>query len=158
MKNTFIKICGFLVLLSLLPVLTQEQNTLPTVVSIGDGDTLRLRQAGMLSTIRLGCMDAPETTQQPYGQQSTARLKQLLPIGTTVEVREITRDHYGRTVAEIYVNKQSVNLQMVREGQAAVFHQYLSGCSEVKHQYLQAQSQAIAKKLGFWNQRTSVKS
>ena len=41
-----------------------------TVISIGDGDTIRVRQAGRAITVRLACIDAPETAQSPYGQQA----------------------------------------------------------------------------------------
>ncbi len=90
------------------------------------------------------------------GQQSTSRLKQLLPLGTLVQVRTITRDRYGRTVAESYVGKQSINLQMVKEGQAVVYRQYLQGCAATKDQYLQAEAQAKKQRLGFWNQQSRV--
>ncbi len=103
--------------------LALAQTTPATVVTIGDGDTLRIRQSGQVTTIRLSCVDAPERAQAPWGQQSTSKLKQLLPLGTTVQVREITRDRYGRTVAELYVGKRSINLQMVKDGQAVVYNQ-----------------------------------
>ncbi len=132
------------------------QSTPATVVSIGDGDTLRVRQSGQVTTIRLACVDSPERAQSPWGQQSTSRLKQLLPLKTAVQVRTITRDRYGRTVAELYVGKQSVNLQMVKDGQAVVYRQYLSGCAATKDQYLQAEAQAKKQRLGFWNQQSPV--
>ncbi len=136
------------------PVLAE--NAEPTVVSIGDGDTLRISQAGQITTIRLGCIDAPERAQSPWGRQSTSRLKQLLPPGKAVQVREITRDRYGRTVAELYLGKQSVNLEMVKEGQAVVYRQYLDECAVTKDQYLQAEAQAKQKRLGFWNQKSPI--
>ena len=138
------------------PSLAIAQTTPATVVSVGDGDTLRIRQSGQAATIRLACVDAPERAQSPWGQQSTSRLKQLLPLGTAVQVRTITRDRYGRTVAELYVSKQSINLQMLKAGQAVVYRQYLNGCSATKNQYLQAETQARQKRLGFWNQRSPV--
>jgi micrococcal nuclease len=140
------------------PVVTTSiaQNALPQVVSVGDGDTLRVRLQGKIITIRLGCIDAPETAQTPWGEQSAKRLQQLLPAGQAVQIREIDRDRYGRTVAELYLGNQSVNLMMVKEGQAVVYPQYLSGCSETKEQYLQAETQAKAQKLGFWNQASPV--
>ncbi len=64
----------------------------------------------------------------------------ILPLRTAVQVRTITRDRYGRTVAELYVGKRSINLQMVKDGQAVVYRQYLSGCAATKDQYLQAQT------------------
>ncbi len=140
----------------LAPLSAVAQNTPATVVSIGDGDTLRIRESGQITTIRLGCVDAPERAQSPWGQQSTSRLKQLLPPGKPVQVREIDRDRYGRTIAELYVGKRSINLQMVREGQSVVYRQYLSGCAATKDQYLQAETKARQKRLGFWNQQSPV--
>ncbi len=45
---------------------------------------------------------------------------------------------------------------MVKEGEAVVYRQYLSGCSATKDQYLQAEAQARQKRLGFWNQKSPV--
>lgn len=110
------------------------------------------RTQGKTITIRLGCIDSPELAQKPWGEQARNRLLLLLPPGIAVKVREIDRDRYGRTVAELYLGNRSVNLQMVEEGQAVVYRQYLSGCAATKDQYLQAQTQAQQKRLGFWNQ------
>ena len=82
--------------------------TTATVVSTGDGDTLRVKSQGKVVTIRMACIDAPETGQRPWGQQSAAKLKQLLPAGKVVQIRSIEQDRYGRTVAELYLGKQSV--------------------------------------------------
>ncbi len=109
-----------------------------------------------MTTVRLACVDSPERAQSPWGQQSTSRLKQLLPPGKPVQIRTIMRERYGRTVAELYIGKQSVNLQMVKEGQAVVYHQYLEGCAATKDQYLQAEAQAKKQRLGFWNQKSPV--
>ncbi len=155
MKSLLVKVSLVFPLL-LTPLSAIAQTTSATVVSIGDGDTLRIRQSGQVTTIRLSCVDTPERAQSPWGQQSTSRLKQLLPAGKAVQVREITRDHYGRTVAELYVGKQSINLQMVKDGQAAVYRQYLKGCTATKDQYLQAEAQAKQRRLGFWNQKCQL--
>jgi micrococcal nuclease len=135
---------------------TVAQNELPQVLSVGDGDTLRVRQGGQTITVRLGCIDAPESTQTPWGQHSASRLKQLLPAGQAVQMREIERDRYGRTVAELFLGNQSVNLMMVREGQAVVYTQYIDNCAATKDQYLAAEAQAKAQRLGFWNQDNPV--
>ena len=37
-----------------------------TVLSVGDGDTLRVDDRGKRLTIRLACIDAPEMAQGPY--------------------------------------------------------------------------------------------
>ena len=155
MKNLFFQALLFFPLL-LSPSLAIAQTTPATVVSVGDGDTLRIRQSGQAATIRLACVDAPERAQSPWGQQSTSRLKQLLPPGTAVQIRTITQDRYGRTVAELYVGKQSFNLQMVKEGQAVVYRQYLQGSADTKDQYLQAEAQAKKQRLGFCNQQSPI--
>jgi len=63
-----------------------------TVVSVGDGDTIRVNQDGENITIRLVCTDAPETAQIPWGQQSAAKLKELLPVGQAVTLRVVDRE------------------------------------------------------------------
>jgi micrococcal nuclease len=155
-KKAVITALAFTLLLTPGSVPAAAQNTLPSVVSVGDGDTLRVRSQGKTITVRLGCIDAPEIAQKPWGEQSRNRLRQLLPQGTSVQMREISLDRYGRTVAEVFLGNQSVNLQLVNEGQAVVYRQYLSGCATTKNQYLQAEAQAKQKKLGFWNQSNPV--
>jgi len=52
--------------------------TAATVLSIGDGDTIRVSRQGLPITIRLACIDAPEMAQSPYGQQSRNYLQTRL--------------------------------------------------------------------------------
>ena len=49
------------------------QGVKATVLSIGDGDTIRVRQAGKALTVRLACIDADESAQTPYGLKSQRR-------------------------------------------------------------------------------------
>ena len=41
------------------------QSRRAVVLSIGDGDTIRVRQGDRVLTVRLACIDAPETAQGP---------------------------------------------------------------------------------------------
>lgn len=125
-----------------------------TVVSVGDGDTLRVGGNNAATTVRLACIDAPEMRQTPYGQMSRDRLRQLLPAGTSVQLREISRDRYGRVVAEVSAQGKSINLQLVEEGYAVVYRQYLRGCD--REQYLAAEGRARAARQNFWNQDNPV--
>jgi micrococcal nuclease len=125
------------------------------IVSVGDGDTIRLSRGSEILTIRLACIDAPEMSQKPYGEQAKARLQQLLPVGKTIEYRPITLDRYGRWVAEIFDGNNNVNQTLVTEGHAVVYRQYLGDCSEQKN-YLQAEKKAMDNKLNFWNQSNPV--
>jgi micrococcal nuclease len=93
--------------LLLIPIRALAQNSLPIVVSVGDGDTLRVRSQGKTITIRLGCIDAPETKQQPWGEQSAARLKQILPPGTAAQVREIDLDYSSKSRVNVSASESS---------------------------------------------------
>ena len=118
-----------------------------TVVSIGDGDTIRVRMGHELITVRLACIDAPETAQQPYGKQSRAYLLQRLPVGTTVTLNQRGSDRYGRIVAEVY-RQINVNLVMVEDGQAFAYRQYLNRCDA--REYLDAEDRASRRRYGVW--------
>jgi len=118
------------------------------LVSVGDGDTIRVATAnGKRLTIRLACVDAPETAQGYAGTDSRASLSQFLQ-GATLEIRPQTTDRYGRTVAEVYANGRNVNLAMVQSGQAFAYRKYLSGCDQSA--YLSAEQAAERRGLGVW--------
>lgn len=122
-----------------------------TVVSVGDGDTLRVDRAGRRLTIRLACIDAPESA-QPGGAESTAYLRQLLPAGQMVGVRQVDIDFFGRTVAELYRNGASVSVAMVQAGHAVVYPRYLDGCPMSRVALLAAEAEAKAARRNFWSQ------
>jgi endonuclease YncB( thermonuclease family) len=120
-----------------------------TVLSIGDGDTIRMRQAGRAVTVRLACIDAPETAQSPYGQQARRYLQQRLPIGREVTLDIKTTDRYGRTVAEVF-SGVNINLALVEDGQAFAYRQYLGGCDA--KEYLDAEYRASRRRTGVWKE------
>ncbi|MGB5241591.1 MAG: thermonuclease family protein, partial [Prochlorococcaceae cyanobacterium] len=90
-----------LALVVALPAEGSAQTGQAEVLSIGNGDTIRVRQGGRAITVRLACIDAPETAQSPWGQQARRYLQQSLPIGREVSLEVKTTDRYGRTVAEV---------------------------------------------------------
>jgi endonuclease YncB( thermonuclease family) len=123
------------------------QGVKATVLSIGDGDTIRVRQAGKALTVRLACIDAPETAQTPYGLKSRQYLQQRLPIGREVSLDIKTTDRYGRSVAEV-ISEININLALVEDGQAFAYRQYLSGCDA--KEYLDAEYRASRRRYGVW--------
>ena len=127
--------------------LAQQQGLSATVLSIGDGDTIRVRQAGKALTVRLACIDAPETAQSPYGQQARSYLQQRLPVGLEVRLEVKTTDRYGRSVAEV-ISDININLVLVEDGQAFAYRQYLSGCDA--KEYLDAEYRASRRRYGIW--------
>lgn len=139
---------GALLVLAALPVAAS------TVLSIGDGDTLRVVEGSRRATIRLACIDAPETAQAPYGISSRAELQRLAPVGSGVILRVLTTDRYGRTVAEVIRGGVNVNLAMVRSGQAFAYRQYLAQCDQAA--YLAAEKQAESGRFGIWSVRGGI--
>ena len=123
------------------------QGVSTTILSIGDGDTIRVRQAGKALTVRLACIDAPETAQSPYGQQARTYLQQRLPIGRKVSLEVKATDRYGRTVAEV-IDGININLALVEAGLAFAYRQYLGGCDA--NAYLEAEERASSSRLGVW--------
>ena len=129
-----------------LPWLRRQASELPgcRVASIYDGDTLRVQCGTEKLKVRLHCIDAPELSQRPWGQESRAYLHRITP--GTVTLRRVDTDRYGRIVGEVFDGERSINLEMVRAGQAAVFARYCSARA-----YYRAQHDARAAGLGIWS-------
>lgn len=109
------------------------QRSSATVLSIGHGDTLRVRQGAKPLTVRLACIDAPEAAQSPYGPQARRYLQQRLPL--------------GRPVAEV-ISDINVGVVMVEDGQAFAYRRYLGGWDA--KEYLDAESRASKRRYGVW--------
>lgn len=120
-----------------------------TVVSVGDGDTIRVRQGGETTTVRLACIDAPEMRQPTYGELAKQQLQTLLPVNTLVSLRPVDTDRYGRLVAEVFRSDRNVNLSLVASGHAVAYRRYLSICDA--ETYLNAEVIAQQNSLVFWS-------
>ena len=152
MNDSALRLCSAIGVLGLgwlgvQPGLAQPQGLSATVLSIGDGDTIRVRQSGRAVTVRLACIDAPETAQSPHGQQARSYLQQRLPVGREVRLEVKTTDRYGRSVAEV-ISDININLVLVEDGQAFAYRQYLSGCDA--KEYLDAEYRASRRRYGVW--------
>ena len=131
------------------PAAVVAQGAPATVLSIGDGDSLRVSTGGRAITIRLACIDAPETAQNPWGQQARQQLQALAPVGGAVMVRRKATDRYGRSVAEITRGGRSINQALVTSGAAFVYWAYISGCD--RQRYSRLESEARLQRLGVWS-------
>jgi micrococcal nuclease len=47
-----------------------------------------------------------------------------------IALRPSETDKYKCLVAEVFVGDRNINVNMVQEGQAVVYHQYLKSCLE----------------------------
>lgn len=123
------------------------------VLSVGDGDTLRIVKGNENVTVRLACIDSPEMAQD-FGQSAKERLQALLPVNTPVSIRTVDTDRYGRTVAEIFSQGRNINLRLVESGHAVVYRQYLSNCDRTS--YLNSEAIAQQNRLAFWSLPTPM--
>lgn len=127
-----------------------------TLVSVGDGDTIRVMDKnGKILTVRLACIDAPETAQGQSGADATQGLKALLATGSPLDLRPKSSDKFGRTVAEVYAGGRNVNLEMVRLGFAYAYRDYLKGCDAKA--YTKAEEQAERDRQGVWGRENETK-
>ena len=120
-----------------------------TVLSVGDGDTITITNGAQKIRVRLACIDAPETSQTPYGMESRKALQTLLPIGAEVTVRSKATDRYGRTIGEVLKGGTNINQSLVGSGNAFVYWQYISGCD--RQTYSRLENDARLKRIGVWS-------
>lgn len=117
------------------------------VTSISDGDTLALLVPDGASyrqvKVRLGEIDTPES-RQPYGERAKQTLSDLT-FGKPARVVVQDTDKYGRTVGRVYVGNLDVNAEMIRQGAAWAYRQYLKDQS-----LLRLEAEAKAAKRGLW--------
>lgn len=136
-----------------LAVAHQVEGVRATVLSVGDGDTLRVRLGAERRTVRLACIDAPELSQRPQGPRARERLRQLAPGGAQVRLAVKATDRYGRLVAEVFTTA-NLNLALVEQGAVFVYPQYLKQCDGPA--YRAAERRASRRRLGVWRQEGGI--
>ena len=101
-----------------------------SLISVSDGDTIRVDVGGQVEPVRLILIDTPETHDpnnppECYGSEATAFLEELLPAGSDLylETDVSERDRFGRLLRYIWLDRGDevylVNEAMVRSGYAA---------------------------------------
>jgi endonuclease YncB( thermonuclease family) len=119
------------------------------VMSVHDGDTIRVRNGSRTEKVRFACVDAPEL-KQPLGVQSRDYLRQLIAAsGDRVALKVVGKKSYGRMVAEVYTGGKLVQLEQVQSGTVYVYQKYLSNCPSAA---VLEEGQEIAQQqhLGVW--------
>ena len=81
------------------------------VTKIIDGDTFKT--ASRKNPVRLANVDAPEKG-KPGSTKVTEALSKMIK-GEKVRIDTVSRDKYGRTVANVYVGRESVNKKMQKK-------------------------------------------
>lgn len=132
-----------------------------TVTKVSDGDTIRITTAGQTKLrVRLYGIDAPETPKvnahsgqvnkpgQPYGVESWRALEDKIK-GQQVRLDVLDIDKYRRMVGIVWLGDRNINLEMIREGHAEAFMEYLK--PPYRAQFLEAEREAKSARRGIWS-------
>ncbi|MDM7456452.1 MAG: thermonuclease family protein [Tepidimonas sp.] len=135
---------------------SQASTQTVTVVSVHDGDTVRVRDArGQEQTVRLATIDAPELD-QPYGPQAREALRERA-LGRAATLEPRGRDRYGRTLAVLWLptdpQPQDLALWLVEQGWAWHYtaHAREQPLTE-RWRYALAEALARSSRKGLWAQ------
>jgi len=104
-----------------------------TIQSCYDGDTCTTTEG---EKIRLACINTPELRGKkadPIPAQAARDYLNNLIAGSTVTIRRITEDRYGRTVAELSQDLMNIQEDLVEKGFASIFERYSSQCEWSKN-------------------------
>jgi micrococcal nuclease len=132
-----------------------------TVTKVSDGDTIQVTTKDQTKLrVRLYGIDAPETPKinqrtdkinkpgQPYGNDSWRALEGKI-MGKHVRLDIIDIDQYKRMVGMIWLGSRNINLEMVQEGYAEAYIEYLK--EPYRAQFLRAEREAKSAKRGIWS-------
>ena len=132
------------------------------VTKVSDGDTINvIDPVGTKLKVRLYGIDAPETEKsnkktgrvskpgQPYGEEAYQALNSKI-YRKQVKLEIMAVDQYKRSVGIVYLNGKNINQEMVAEGYAWAYRQYLD--RPHASEYIQLEEQARGKRLGLWQQ------
>ena len=97
-----------------------------------DGDTCTSTQG---EKIRLACIDTFElrgAKSNPVQAKEARDYLNSLIAGKDVDIRRITKDKYGRTVAELSINEINVQRMMITKGYAKIYSKYAYQCPWIR--------------------------
>lgn len=117
------------------------------ITRIVDGDTIECRDLGR---VRLIGIDTPELSQEPFGGMAQAALSNLLDSTMVVHLEPDVeaRDHYGRLLADVWVDSTMINWALIRRGWAVL----LTYPPNVQYVDALAEAQRLAREedIGLW--------
>ena len=114
------------------------------VVKIADGDTLTMLVGKTQIKVRLEGIDTPERA-QPFGRKAGQALAKKV-FGKVVQVDDLGKDRYGRTLGIVRLGKRNINLELVQEGWAWWYRKYAPKNNELA----KAETAARKAKRGLW--------
>ena len=120
------------------------------VVSVTDGDTIKILHHGKKEQVKLYGIVAPDK-QQSSGKNALGYLSSFVK-GEVVEIEHQKKDKYGRTMGLVSLGGQNINELMVQAGHACVDRKYCTEefCSE----WSKMEDAAKEMRQGLWSQAT----
>ena len=117
-------------LMSLISIPFSAYGALPTTIiqSCYDGDTCTTTDG---EKIRLACIDTPELKGKradPIPAEKARDFLNNLLINEEVSIRRITKDRYGRTVAELFNGNINIQKLLVDKGYGQIYKKYSNQC------------------------------
>jgi micrococcal nuclease len=124
------------------------------VVSVTDGDTIRVEIGGEVITVRLIGIDTPETDgpytrEECWGEQASSYTTRSLEDRTVLLGTDVEQlDRFGRTLAYVWLDGSLFNERLVAEGLAVA----VTFPPNVRYaeRFAAAQAQARAAEAGIW--------
>ena len=98
-----------------------------------DGDTCSTFKG---ETIRLACIDTPELKGRnayPRSANSAKNFLNALVANQEVSIKRITKDRYGRTVAELFKDDENIQELIVKKGFGVIYKKYSHQCDWSKN-------------------------
>ncbi len=154
--ETTARITALLLLIPLLLVLAHPAHAVirtvtGTVTKVSDGDTIQVVTPEQTKLkIRLYGIDAaemPGTGTQRYAPDARKALENKIK-GRQVKFDIIDIDKYRRLVSIVWLDDRNINLEMIQEGHAEAFVEYLK--PPYRDEFLEAEREAKSVKLGIW--------
>ena len=126
------------------------------VLSIQDGDTLTVMVGNKRENVRLIGSEAPHLAHSVRGKQSRDFLGRLVRgKAIRLEIDPVRRDPSKRLLAYVYAGDMFVNLELIRQGQAAIS----KGRPSLKYadEYRKAEMEAQEAGRGIWEVKQLLK-
>lgn len=158
-------------LIILLPILLCAD--VGVLTKIVDGDTLYFKTNNKKVKCRIEYIDTPESINNKKnkrdisncrgitakdmtsaGKSATRYAKRLLTLKKQYSYSVSGKDRYGRSICVVKLESATFNEQMIMDGYAVPFRQYMNS-SELKH-YNVLLKKAKTEKVGLWRDREAI--
>lgn len=127
------------------------QTEVVRVVSVSDGDTVRIvRQNKSQATVRISGIDAPEKN-QPYGLKSKAFASRIL-LGKVFTFRSSGKDKYGRLLGDFSNQDFIFSQKMVETGNAWWYRKYAANDKQLER----CENSARKGRQGLWGESSPI--